>query len=256
MSERLGARVRALRSGSWPRRRRCRAADARHGDRYRRRPDGIYRRKPHADFRPSGRRRIRSPTLGFPGTMGASYIDYIIADPILVPPDRQALYAEKLVHLPHCYMPGDDKRAIARTTEPGRSRDFPSSGFVFCSFNNIAKIVPPMFDVWMRLLKDIRGKRAVAVAGRRNRVRNSEAGSRARGVERERLVFAPVPRRAGSGIWRGFRSPTCFSTRFPTMRMPAARMRSGRACPSSPARARHSPAASARACSTRSDCRS
>ena len=61
----------------------------------------------------SGPRRSRLPILGFPGTMGASYIDYIIADPIVAPSDRQALYTEKLVHLPHCYMPGDDKRAIA-----------------------------------------------------------------------------------------------------------------------------------------------
>ena len=55
---------------------------------------------------------IQVAHLGFPATMGASYIDYIIADPIVAPSDRQALYTEKLVHLPHCYMPGDDKRVV------------------------------------------------------------------------------------------------------------------------------------------------
>jgi protein O-GlcNAc transferase len=94
--------------------------------------------------------------LGFPGTMGASYIDYIIVDPIIVPPESQVHYSEKLIHLPHCYMPGDDKRAIAR--QPSRAEaELPEAGFVFCSFNSVAKIVPPMFDVWMRILRGAEG---------------------------------------------------------------------------------------------------
>jgi protein O-GlcNAc transferase len=128
--------------------------------------------------------------LGFPGTMGASYIDYIVVDPLLVPADRQIHYSEKLVHLPHCYMPGDEKRVIAAT--PSRAEaGLPESGFVFCSFNILAKIVPPMFEVWMRLLKSVEGSvlwlaRADAAA-----VSHLKREAEQRGVDSHRLIFAP-----------------------------------------------------------------
>ena len=128
--------------------------------------------------------------LGFPGTMGASYIDYIIADPVLVPVERQAHYAEKLVHLPDCYMPGDNERAIAQA--PSRTEaGLPERGFVFCSFNTSAKIGPSMFDVWTRLLKGVEGSvlwlSAMNDVARDNLRREAEA----RGVEGGRLIFAP-----------------------------------------------------------------
>jgi predicted O-linked N-acetylglucosamine transferase (SPINDLY family) len=128
--------------------------------------------------------------LGFPGTIGASYIDYIIADPIVAPSERQSHYAEKLVHLPHCYMPADDKRVIPRAvsrTEAGLSE----TGFVFCSFNITAKIVPPVFDVWMRLLKDI--ERSVLWLSSANPIAadNLRREAEMRGVDGARLIFAP-----------------------------------------------------------------
>lgn len=132
---------------------------------------------------------IQVAHLGFPGTMGASYIDYIIADPIVAPSDRQALYAEKLVHLPHCYMPGDDKRAIAEA--PSRiDAGLPERGFVFCSFNNVAKITPTMFDVWMRLLKEVDGSVLWLSPADDIAVRNLRREAEARGVDAGRLVFA------------------------------------------------------------------
>ena len=128
--------------------------------------------------------------LGFPGTMGASYIDYIIADPVLVPRDREHHYAEKLIHLPHCYMPGDDKRAIGEA--PSRSEaGLPGSGFVFCSFNTIAKIVPPLFDVWMRLLKSVEGSVLWLSQPHELAIKNLRREAQSRGVDGERLVFAP-----------------------------------------------------------------
>ena len=132
---------------------------------------------------------VQAVHLGFPGTMGASYIDYIIADPILVPPESQVHYAEKVVYLPHCYMPGDDSRGIARP--PSRSEaGLPETGFVFCSFNLVAKITPTMFDVWMRLLRSVEGSvlwlaRASAVAAG-----NLRREAEARGVDGARLIFA------------------------------------------------------------------
>jgi len=133
---------------------------------------------------------IQVAHLGFPGTMGASYIDYIIADPVLVPPDRRAYYAEKLVHLPDCYMPGDDKRAIAQAPSRADAR-LPESGFVFCSFNIIAKIVPPMFDVWMRLLKAVEGSVLWLSAANEIAHDNLRREAHSRGVDGGRLIFAP-----------------------------------------------------------------
>jgi protein O-GlcNAc transferase len=132
---------------------------------------------------------IQVAHLGFPGTMGASYIDYIIADPILVPSDRQALYTEKLVYLPHCYMPGDDQRAIAEP--PSRiEAGLPERGFVFCSFNNVAKIMPSMFDVWTRLLKEVDGSVLWLSPADEIAARNLRQEAEARGVDAQRLIFA------------------------------------------------------------------
>jgi predicted O-linked N-acetylglucosamine transferase (SPINDLY family) len=128
--------------------------------------------------------------LGFPGTMGASYIDYIIADPVLVPLDRRAHYKEKLVHLPDCYMPSDNKRAIAQA--PSRAEaGLPERGFVFCSFNTIAKVAPPMFDVWMRLLKQAEGSVLWLSAANEIAHNNLRREAQRRGVDGRRLIFAP-----------------------------------------------------------------
>jgi len=122
--------------------------------------------------------------------MGASYIDYIIVDPVLVPPERQVHYAEKLVHLPHCYMPGDDKRAVAQPPTR-REAGLPDKGFVFCSFNIIAKIAPPMFDVWMRLLKNVEGSVLWLSPAKAPAADNLRREAEARGADGARLVFAP-----------------------------------------------------------------
>jgi predicted O-linked N-acetylglucosamine transferase (SPINDLY family) len=132
---------------------------------------------------------IQVAHLGFPGTMGASYIDYIVADPIVAPSDRQALYAEKLVHMPHCYMPGDNQRAIAE--RPSRTEaGLPERGFVFCSFNNVAKIVPPVFDAWMRLLKEVEESVLWLSPADEIAERNLRREAGARGVDAGRLIFA------------------------------------------------------------------
>jgi predicted O-linked N-acetylglucosamine transferase (SPINDLY family) len=80
--------------------------------------------------------------VGFPGTMGASFIDYIIADPFVLPMDQQAFFSEKIVHLPNCYQPNDTKRLISNVTPTRGECGLPEQGFVFCSFNNTYKITP------------------------------------------------------------------------------------------------------------------
>jgi protein O-GlcNAc transferase len=95
--------------------------------------------------------------LGFPATMGADFIDYIIADAMLVPVEHQPYYAEKVVYLPDCYQVNDTKRKIAERTPTRQEMGLPEHAFVFCCFNNNWKITPEIFDIWMRLLHQIEG---------------------------------------------------------------------------------------------------
>jgi len=129
--------------------------------------------------------------LGYPGTMGAPFIDYIIADPFLVPAGSEQFYSEQVVRLPDCYQPNDTKRKIGGRGPTRAELGLPERGFVFCSFNNSFKLNPPMFDVWMRLLRAVDGsvlwllETSGVVKG------NLRREAEARGVAGERLIFAP-----------------------------------------------------------------
>lgn len=129
--------------------------------------------------------------LGYPATMGADFIDYIMVDPWVVPASQQAFFSEKLVHLPGCYQVNDRKREVARVASR-QSCGLPAKGLVFCSFNNSYKISPAMFDIWMRLLRSIPG--SVLWLLRANELVKGNLGLEAekRGVESSRLVFAPI----------------------------------------------------------------
>jgi predicted O-linked N-acetylglucosamine transferase (SPINDLY family) len=129
--------------------------------------------------------------LGFPGTTGAGFIDYVLADPVLLPFDQQAFYSEQIVHLPDCYMPAVP-RNFEVTRPPGRAAaGLPEHGLVFCAFNQSFKIGPALFDIWMRLLVDTPDSvlwlaRPHAVA-----MDNLRREALARGVDPARLIFAP-----------------------------------------------------------------
>src|SRR6266508_4461537 len=92
--------------------------------------------------------------LGYSGTMGAPWIDYLVADRVVVPPGEESSFSEKLIRLPDSFQPNDDKRAVARATDR-RQHGLPPGGFVFCSFNQAFKITSDIFPVWMRLLKAV-----------------------------------------------------------------------------------------------------
>src|SRR5262249_42829322 len=85
--------------------------------------------------------------LVYPGTMGASFIDYIVVDDFIVPPDQQPFFTERLVHLPGCYQVNDSRREIATRTPTRAECGLPEMGFVYCCFNNNFKITPVIFDV-------------------------------------------------------------------------------------------------------------
>jgi protein O-GlcNAc transferase len=128
--------------------------------------------------------------LGFPGTMGTPYMDYIVADSIVIPEDQHAYYAERVAYLPHCYLPADNTRETAQV--PGRTgAGLPDVGFVFASFNNSYKFHPAMFGLWMRLLRAIEGSVLWLPENNAATRRNLTLEAEARGVTGSRLIFAP-----------------------------------------------------------------
>ena len=128
--------------------------------------------------------------MGYPGTMGAPFIDYLIADPVLIPDDQRRHYAEKIITLPDSYQANDDQRRIASRT-PGRAElGLPEDGFVFCSFNNSHKITLAEIDIWMRLLVEVDGSGLWLLDANRQAKANLRREAAARGVDPARLVFA------------------------------------------------------------------
>ena len=129
--------------------------------------------------------------LGFPGTLGPACWDYIIADRFVIPEDGRRNYGEKVVHLPDSFMANDSGRRISARTPTRSEVGLPESGFVFCCFNNAYKLTPDMFDVWMRLLKQVEGSVLWLSAANRIAVENLRGEAEKRGVAPDRLVFAP-----------------------------------------------------------------
>src|SRR5262249_33398228 len=128
--------------------------------------------------------------IGYPGTLGASFYDYIIADATVLPFDQQRFYAEKIVHLPDSYLVSDSKRPIAARTPTREEAGLPAQSFVFCSFNNCYKITPAVFDIWMRLLHRVEDSVLWLFRDRETAESNLRREAAARGIDPSRLVFA------------------------------------------------------------------
>jgi len=128
--------------------------------------------------------------LGYPGTMGADFIDYVIADPVVLPFDRQPFYAEKIVQLPDCYQVNDRQRRIAERPLARSEAGLPEQGFVFCCFNNNYKITQAVFEVWMRLLSAKPGSVLWLLSDNAGAEANLRRAAQARGVDPARLAFA------------------------------------------------------------------
>jgi protein O-GlcNAc transferase len=129
--------------------------------------------------------------LGYPGTMGADFIDYILADRFVIPDNQRQSYSESVVYLPDTYAANDSKRRIADQTPTRAEVGLPETGFVFCSFNNSYKITPYVFDIWMRLLGNVEGSVLWLLATNTSAVENLRREAEARGIQSDRLVFAP-----------------------------------------------------------------
>lgn len=128
--------------------------------------------------------------LAYPGTMGADFIDYIVADPVVIPEAERRHFDEKIIYLPNCYQPNDNEREIAETSTNRSDFGLPEDCFVFCCFNQNYKIGPREFDIWMRLLEKVEGSVLWLLRSNRWVEANLRREAEARGIAPERLVFA------------------------------------------------------------------
>lgn len=133
---------------------------------------------------------IQVAWLGFPGTTGADFLDYIVTDKILSPPEHAAHFSEKFVYMPHTYQINDCHQKIARKEFSRQEFGLPQDGFVFCSFNEPYKIETVMFSLWMNVLQQVPSSTLWLI--RKNRAAEAHLKTEAagRGVAPERLVFA------------------------------------------------------------------
>ena len=135
---------------------------------------------------------IQVSYLGYPGSLGVDYIDYILADEIVIPANEQHYYDEKVVYLPHCYQVNDNKRRIAEELPSKTELGLPADGFIFCCFNNNYKITPPLFDIWMRLLQQVPNSVLWLFQNNPTVAHNLKQEAIKRGIPEQRIVFAPA----------------------------------------------------------------
>jgi len=128
--------------------------------------------------------------LGYPGTMAADFIDYIIADRVIIPEEHFAFYSERVVWLPDCYQPNDENQQISEPRPPRSECQLPEAAFVFCCFNNTVKLLPDMFDIWMRLLAAKEGSVLWLSRPNATAAQNLRREAEKRGISPDRVIFA------------------------------------------------------------------
>ena len=129
--------------------------------------------------------------LGFPATLGAPYMDYILADRFVIPESERQYFTEKVVWLPDSYQVNDSNRRIAQDVSTRRTSRLPEKAFVFCNFNQSYKLTPATFAVWMQILKKVEGSVLWLLESNTVLPENLRREAIRHGVAGERLVFAP-----------------------------------------------------------------
>jgi predicted O-linked N-acetylglucosamine transferase (SPINDLY family) len=191
---------------------------------------GVFARKPAP---------IQVNYLGFPGTLGAPYMDYILADRLVIPEDERRFYVEKVIYLPDTYQVNDSKRPIASTSPTRRECSLPENGFVYCNFNQSYKLVPAMFSAWMRILAQVEGSVLWLLESNTLLPDNLRREAAGHGISGDRLIFAPMVEldrhltrlrladlfldslpynahtTASDALWAGLPLLTCRGTAFP-----------------------------------------
>ncbi len=133
---------------------------------------------------------IQVSYLGYPGTMAATYMDYIVADRTLIAPEDFVYYAEKVVQMPNSYQVNDSKRKISSKNFTKQEVGLPERSFVFCCFNNNYKISPETFDGWVRILKAVEGSVLWLLEDNPTAASNLRKEAEIRGLDSSRLIFA------------------------------------------------------------------
>jgi predicted O-linked N-acetylglucosamine transferase (SPINDLY family) len=133
---------------------------------------------------------VQATWLGYPGTTGADFIDYVIGDPFVIPPGAEAHYSERVLRLPHCYQANDRKREIGQARARAEY-GLPERCFVFCCFNQSVKVTPEVFARWMSLLHRVQGSVLWLLEDNRWASANLARAARNAGVTEERVVLAP-----------------------------------------------------------------
>jgi protein O-GlcNAc transferase len=134
--------------------------------------------------------RARVVYLGYPGTTALPAIDYIIADRVVIPAEEQRFYSEKVIYLPHSYLPSDAGRCVASETPSRLESGLPATGTVFCCFNSHYKLTPRVFQIWMEILQSVPGSVLWLSSGSAQTQRNLCRAAQKYGVAAQRLIFA------------------------------------------------------------------
>jgi predicted O-linked N-acetylglucosamine transferase (SPINDLY family) len=129
--------------------------------------------------------------LGFPGTLGAAHMDYILADPFVIPRDSRQHYTEQVAYLPHCFQANDDRKTRSEVTADRAVAGLPADAVVLCCFNANYKLTPQVFDVWMRILRGSPAAVLWLVADNAAAEECLRRRAAAHGIASERLIFAP-----------------------------------------------------------------
>ena len=132
---------------------------------------------------------IQASYLGYLGTMGADFMDYLLADEVIVPREQRRHYAEKMAYLPS-YQANDRRRPVSDRVFTRAELGLPASGFVFCCFNSNYKITPETFASWMRILAAVPDSTLLLLADNAASKLNLRRHAIASGIDPARLVFA------------------------------------------------------------------
>ena len=128
--------------------------------------------------------------LGYPGSMAAKFIDYIVADPVIIPEQQRKHYSESVIYMPNSYQPTDNMRKILHTHTTRADFGLPKEAFIFCCFNNNYKISPYEFDIWMRTLSKVPGSVLWLIRSNKWVEQNLYREAEARSIDPSRIIFA------------------------------------------------------------------
>jgi predicted O-linked N-acetylglucosamine transferase (SPINDLY family) len=133
---------------------------------------------------------IQINALGYPSTMMAPYMDYIIADQVVIPEKNQKFFKEKIIYLPSFYQISNDKKKISNKNYTYKDFNLPSDKFIFCCFNNILKINPNIFSLWMKILKKNENSVLWLKSNKTNVIKNLKLEADKSKINSDRIIFA------------------------------------------------------------------